>query len=75
MAASLDKQMLLRKFRQVQKKNANPDAAGVVMLLFVVPLFMPSTNKKTKGKRNSRYLEPTQSGEVSGVLFLGSSQQ
>lgn len=33
MAASLDKRMLLRKFRQVQNKNSNPDAAGAVMLL------------------------------------------
>lgn len=33
MAASLDKRMFLRKFRQVQNKNSNPAAAGAVMLL------------------------------------------
>lgn len=46
MAASLDKQMLLKKIQTGTQKNSNSDAAGAVMLLFVVALFMPSSNTK-----------------------------
>lgn len=72
MAASLDKQMLLRKFRQVQNKNSNPDAAGAVMLLLFC--FVHAIIKQTKKrKRKSSYLEPTRSEEVAGALFLATA--
>lgn len=61
MAASLGKLMILRKFRQVQKKNIQ-----ILMLLvqwccffFVVALFMPSSNKqKRKEKKNLSIWNP-----------------
>lgn len=74
MAASLDKLMILRKFRQVQKKNSNPDAAGAVMLLFFCCCcFVHAIIKQTKKKRKKKYLEPTRFEEVTGVLFLATA--
>lgn len=69
MAASLDKQMLLRKFRQVQKE------IQILMLLvqwccFLLLLCSCHHKKKKERKRKPRYLEPTQSEEVTVCCSL-----
>lgn len=69
MAASLDKQTLLRKFGQVQKE------IQTLMLLvqwccFLLLLCSCHHKKKKKRKRKPRYLEPTQSEEVTVCCSL-----